>query len=151
MEIQSILNNAVISRLMTAQAAGTGDVLNSLAVDLAGAESALFLIELGSIAAGGIATVQLQGSEDNGVSDPFVNLYGTKIANAGNASGGNMLAIEARAIQSKRFVRVTITRTGGANVGIDSVIAEVFALKNLVAAQGATIDGSLQVVGLLPA
>ena len=142
--IRSLLNGAVFKKIIAYTSASNTGTTTSTVVDCAGAEGALFLIDLGTVSTGGLATCKVQQSSDDGDADAYSDVEGSELVNIGDASTIKQMLLEVINPQ-KRYLKLLITR-GVANVVIDGVIAITFGYKAEVTTQGATVDGSLQLV-----
>ena len=133
-----LLKNCQIVRHNGAVAAGT-TAINPTGVDMAGYNSALFIVALGAITATGVPALKLQQSADNST---FEDLTGSAIA-VTDADGSKYMAIEV-VRPNKQYVRCAVTRTT-ANVVVDGIVC---ILSNPVAKQPLTITtlGNKQLV-----
>ena len=142
--IRSLLNGVMFEKVLAyTSASDTGDT-DTTSVDCAGAEGVLFLVDLGTVSTGGLATCKVQQSSDDGSSDAFSDVEGSSLVNIGDASTIKQLLIEVINPQ-KRYQRLRITRSVG-DVVIDGVIAMTFGHKAEAVDQGTTVDGSIQLV-----
>ena len=143
--IQSILKSAEVRNISVYTAAGTGDVITSSAIDMLGYESAIVLVKLGAVTAGGVVTLKMQQSDDDAAADAYSDIAGSALANVGNASTLKIMAVEILN-PKKRYLKCLATRSGGQNVVIESITVLLFGAKVEPVALGATVDGSLQLV-----
>lgn len=107
-------------------AAGTGDTQTSSAVNLNLDQAVMLSIILGTVASGGAGLIKVQGSNDNGVADPFVDLMNTGVPYT-SANSGQGIIIDLYRPQ-KRYLQVVIERTGGGNATVQSIVAYVYHL-----------------------
>jgi len=137
--IKSLLKNCKFERLKASQSAGT-TVVTSDVLDMAGFESVLIKVILGTVTEGGSCTVKVQGCDTSG--GTYVDLEGTSIQNTGSSDSDNYMLVEI--INSKyRYLKVVATRAD-ANVEIDSIDAIQFGAKALPVSQGSDVDVSEQ-------
>ena len=142
--IRSLLNGVVFSKVIPYTSANNTGTTTSTAVDCAGAEGVLFIVDLGTVSTGGLATCKLQQSSDDASTDAYSDIEGSELVNIGDASTIKQMLIEVINPQ-KRYIKLLITRSVG-NVVIDGAIAATFGHKAEAVTQGATVDGSLQLV-----
>lgn len=142
--IRSLLNGALFQKVIGYTAAASTGTTTSDAVDCAGAEGVLFLVDLGAITSTGTVTCKVQQSSDDAASDAYSDVAGSSIVNVGDASTTKQILVEVINPQ-KRYLKLLATRAT-ANVVIDGVTAIKFGLKSEAATQGATVDGSKQLV-----
>lgn len=138
----SILKNVRIQRCMSAVAAGT-TTQNGDAVDMANAETVLFIAAFGSITAGAVTGLKAQQSSDNGSTDDFTDLEGTLVTIADDQDN-KVLALEV-VRPAKKYVRPVVVR-GTQNAVIDGVIAIVGNVRVMPVEQGSTVADSKSVV-----
>jgi hypothetical protein len=88
--------------------------LTTGAVDLQQSKRAIFLLTIGTVAAGGSVSAKLQESTDNST---FTDLAGTNLALTGLTTASKISTLEVNYSQiTKRYVRLSITETGSQNV-----------------------------------
>lgn len=141
----SLLKNFRLLRVKGPVAAGQTAV-KSDGVDMAGAQSCLFVVGLGTLSAGNVTTVKLQGSNTD-VDGNYVDLASSSY-NVQD-SEDNLLALIEIIKPKYRYVRVVVT-PATANGVIDLIIAMVgVTLRNLPVTQSTshcTHYGNLSVV-----
>jgi hypothetical protein len=86
----------------------------------------MFSIILGTVAAGGEGIIKVQGSRDNGVAYPFVDLANTAVPFT-SANSGQGFIIDLYQPQM-RYLQVVVMRNGSGNVTIQSIVAYVYHL-----------------------
>jgi len=108
-----------VTRLSNAVAAGQTTV-NGSSVDMQGFEAVTFYVLIGSITSSGTVDVKAQQSNDDGNSDAFADLEGTKISYADDDD--NQVAVLEVVNPQERYVRPVVVR-GTADSVIDGIIA----------------------------
>ena len=112
-----------IDRVMTSQAAGTGDTLTTNTVDMqadGGYEGCLFVIAFGAITASAVTTVTAQQSADDST---YNDIEGSSISVADDDDDELVFLDIYKPID--RYLQVDITRAT-ANAEIDSVTAYLY-------------------------
>jgi len=139
----SLLDNIQIKRVLAPVVAGTSTQTTS-SVDCAGKQCVLFVTGLGTLSAGNVNTVKIQGSDDNSA---WVDLTASSFTVPDSEDNLLVLAQVVRPVH--RYVRLSIARAT-ANAVIDLVIAisGVFVRNHPLANDGADIShyGNLNVV-----
>lgn len=119
-------------------AAGSGDVQTSSAVDMGGITTGggaiMFIIALGTVATGGGGLIKIQGSDDNGVADPFVDLQNTGVQYTSTQSGQGVIVDVYRPL--KRYLQCVVMRGTGGNTTIQSIVALLYHLRQPPVALG---------------
>ncbi len=121
---------AELHRVVTAQAISTG--VNSDSVDLRDYDGACFVAQFGALS--GTATVKLQQSDDDGVSDDFTDMSGTVVA---GATDDDKMVVFDIIRPSKRYIRAVVS--GQALDEIDSVLAILYMPRVQPVTQGSTV------------
>ena len=142
--IRSLLNGAFFQKVIPYTSASNTGTTTSTAVDCAGAEGVLFIVDLGTVTGNGLATCKLQQSSDDAAADAYSDIEGSELASIATTGTLRQLLIEVINPQ-KRYLKLLVTRSVD-NVVIDGAIAVKFGLKSEAVTQGATVDGSLQLV-----
>lgn len=128
--------------LSSGVAAGLGDTQLSAVLDMGESQGALFTVQLGTVAAGGTGTIQLQSSEDNGVTDAYANIAATAQAFTSTNSGHAFVLDLSR--PQKRYHQVAITRGGTGDTTIQSVTAFKYHVGVAPESPGTNVDGVLE-------
>jgi len=117
----NLLNDVKISRVKAASAAGVTAV-NSDGVDMQGFEEVTFLLAAQGITSGGVQSISLSQSDDDGSTDAYSALLGTGITIADD-DDNQTFALSVKNPQ-KRWVRLEIARATQ-----NSAFSEIFALR----------------------
>lgn len=102
--------------------AGTTDV-NSGSVDTLGYRVCRFIVLLGTLSANAIFEASVEQSSDDGSTDTFTGVTGTKVAVSADTDDDKLLIVEVRDPQ-ERYLRLAFNRGTGNSV-IDGVLAEL--------------------------
>lgn len=116
--MHNLFRGCKVTRVMTAQSAGTSNV-NGNAVDMAGWDGVAFIATFGTITAGAVTSVKAQQAQNSNVSDA-ADLIGTGITVADDDD--NQAAIIDIYRPQERYVRPVVVR-GTQNAVIDGVLA----------------------------
>jgi hypothetical protein len=143
--IESLLKDTVSQRIKVYQSASNTGTITSDAVDTAGCEGVLFVVTLGTVSTGGLATCKLQQSSDDASADAYADIEGSELVSTGDAASTLKMLIEIKNPQ-ERYLKLLLTRSV-ANVVVDSIDAIKFGFKKLPITADATVDGSLYLVG----
>jgi hypothetical protein len=119
-------------------AAGTDDTIESASVDMATkqAQSCCFMVKFGAITASAVTDIRIQQSSDDGSSDSFADIVGSKVSVA--ATDDDKIAMVEIVRPTERYVRCQITRAT-ANAVIDSITAVIGNLRVSAANDDATV------------
>ncbi|MGW8256006.1 MAG: hypothetical protein ACWGMZ_00820 [Thermoguttaceae bacterium] len=128
-----------ITRVLNAEAAGSGDTVVSDSVDMKGFCDVTFIVALGACASSATGTVKAQQSSDDGSADTFADLLGTGMTY--DQDSDNKLLVLEIVEPRERYVRCAIARAA-ANSAIDSVIAIQTRPGDEPVTQGATVLAS---------
>ena len=131
----NIQQNTKTIRVMNGQAAGTGDTIDSTAVDMSGYEGVLFLAAFGALTATQVTSMKAAQGLTSGGS--FDDLLGTKLGPLADTDGDKVLSLDIYRPRD-RFVRVSITRAT-ANAVIDGVVAILYGPKKAKPAKDASV------------
>lgn len=115
----NLANNVKVTRVMNAQAAGTGDTLSGSAVDMQGFEGVMFIAQFGTLTAGAVTTLKAQQDTASGMGSA-ADLEGTAQSIADSADNDCLILDIYR--PRERYVRPQITRAT-ANAVVDGIIA----------------------------
>ena len=143
MAMIDILKHIKVTRVMNAVAAGT-TTQNGTGVDMTGFEGVLFVAAFGTLTATQVTSLNAQQSSDDGSTDTYDDLAGTKAGPLADADSNKLLAIDVYRPQ-KKFVRPTVVR-GTANAVIDGVIAIQYNLKKEPSTQPTSVSASKAIV-----
>ena len=128
-------NEARVTRIMGAVAAGFGDTQTSAIIDMAGYEAVTFIVLMGAIAAGGSANITVNQGNDPALADTAV-VEGAAVTFT-DADDGLAALIDIRQ-PTDRYLEVDIARAV-ANVAIDGVLAAQYRVRDLPVTQDATV------------
>jgi len=132
----SFAKNALWTRAMDGQAAGTDDTLTGTAIPVGVARDITFVFAFGTITATAVTTCKLQGctaSDGTGATD----LTGTGVSVAAD-DDDQIAVIEVTEMNGYAYVRPAIVRAT-ANAVVDSVVAIQTKHANAPPTQGATV------------
>ena len=107
-----------------AAAVAAQTALTTDAVDTKGFEGCMFIALLGSIAAGGVATLKAQQSSDDD-SDTYADLLGTAIANVAAGEGDDNLLVLDIHQPRERYLKAVLTRATG-DIACGGIIALLY-------------------------
>lgn len=114
----SLLDNAKVTKVKATQSSA-GTAVNSDSVDMQGYEGVAFFASLGTANSGNF--MKIQQSSDDGSSDSFADLTGTKVS-----SDGTSTDLLAEVYQPReRYVRAVVDRSG-ANSTVEAIWAVRF-------------------------
>lgn len=130
-------DEVVVDRVLAGVAAGTSDQ-TSAAVDSAGFDEITFMAAFGALTAGQVTSIKLQQSDDDGATDSYGDIEGTKSSLLADTDGDKMLLVTIRPV--KRYLKCIIDR-GTQNAVIDGI----WAFKRN--ARGVPVTQSADVVG----
>jgi len=125
-------------RVSNAVAAGS-TVISSAGVQVAGGDSVLFLIALGTVTTA--PTVHAEQSSDDASADAYADLENSEIDTIADADDNLLVLLDIRRPQEE-YVRCVVDRTAG-NVVIDGIFALVYDSKELPVTQGSDVAASL--------
>lgn len=120
MNLQQLGPGVKVTRVKVAVAAGTGDTIQSDAVDMAGFEGVMFVVQFGTITATAVTTVKGQQSATAGLAGTEADLLGTAQSVADSDDGKATVLDIYR--PGKRYVNCAVVRAT-ANVVIDGILA----------------------------
>lgn len=132
----NLLGNVDIIRHSNAVAAGKTVVTPAAGIDMAGAENLLFVAQFGAITAGADCYIEARGSDDDGDSDPYTPLDGTRLAVADTDDNKVVLLQINRPVH--RYIKLIIHRDTQ-NVVVDSVLAIRSGMRTYPVAADATV------------
>ena len=115
----NFLTNIKLTRVENAAVAGV-TTLTSDVIDMKGFDGVTFVATLGAVLTNALNVFQAQHS-DVGDGSGMTNVAGSSVATAASAGANKLLVLEI-ARPTKRFLRVTLTRTI-ANTVLDSITA----------------------------
>jgi hypothetical protein len=95
-------------RHSNAVAAGTSTITPSAGIDTKGFRRAVFLVEVGAIVSGGVQSVKIQQSDDDGSSDAYSDLEGTSLSIT-DAQGSKVAIVEVLE-PAKRYLKCIMSR-----------------------------------------
>lgn len=127
--METLIQNAKVSRVMNAVSAGTSDT-NSSSLDMKGWDSVLFIASFGTLSTGAVTSIFAQQSSDDGSSDAWTALKGTRVSIA-EADDNKVLLLEV-AKPRERYVRCSVDR-GTGNAVIDNIVALQYNLTGTIA------------------
>lgn len=114
----SVLKNTKITKVK-ATVSSAGTTVDSDSVDMTGFEGVAFLASIGTANSGNFITAQQ--SSDDGSSDAFTNLTGTKVASDGTSTDLLVEVYQPR----EQYVRAHVDRSG-ANTTVEAIWAVQF-------------------------
>jgi hypothetical protein len=123
-----------LQRVSNAVAAGTSTVTSS-SVDMKGYENCLFVVAFGAIVSGGVQSVKVQQSSDDGSTDAYSDLEGTSVSVADN--NDNQLVYVEIARPTKRYLKCIVSRATQ-NSTVDAIIAVLSGNKDMPTTHDAT-------------
>jgi len=128
-----------ISILTTvAEGAAAQTTITSDALNMAGFDSACFIVPVGPVTAGAVTTMKLQQSDDDGSSDAYSDVLGTSITIAD--SDDNKLKYLDVYRPGKQYLKIVIARaTQDATVG--GIFAVQYNASSLPVTQGTDVAG----------
>ena len=126
---------------VTAGAAGTSDI-NSTAVDMAGFEGVMFLVQMGAIVSGAVTSVKVQQSDDDGSSDDYTDVEGTAQTVADNDDEEVFYVDVFR--PRKRYVRLVVDR-GTQNATCSAVAVKYGPTRKMPTTHGTGVNGETHV------
>lgn len=111
------------------QAAGTGaDAVEGAGIDTLGYEVALFVVEMGAIAAAANTSVavQIRESSDNNDSDAWADLAGATTGVIANSGQNEVYLIEVNLSEVERYLSPTVDggSSGGGLVGVSCLLMQ---------------------------
>jgi hypothetical protein len=136
---QQLLPQVKVTPVKNAVAAGTGDTIQSDAVDMAGFEGVMFIVKFGAIVAGAVTTVKAQQSATAALAGTEDDLTGTAISVADDDD--NQVAILDIYRPGDRYVNCAVVRATQ-NVTIESIVAVQYGANNVPVTQPSTVSGS---------
>jgi hypothetical protein len=122
MEIQSLLKDCKIVRVMNAVAAGTSDQ-NSSVVDTQGWDGVCFIAAFGTLTATQVTLLKAQHGDASNLSDA-ADITGAATAALADGDSNKLAVVDVRR-PVKRYARAVVDR-GTANAVIDGVIAILY-------------------------
>lgn len=140
--MNNLLSELKITRVKTAQAVATTDVTSD-AVDMAGFETVVFVVEHGAIT-DGTPDIHAQQSSDDGGSDAYSDLEGTLVTVAD--ADDNLITLLEIYRPQKQYVKCIVDRAGSTGSVVDSILAIQGFARILPVTQGATVGNALIVV-----
>ena len=141
MELQSILKDCQIIRVINATAAGAADV-NSSVVDTQGFDGVCFVAAIGALVATQVTSLKAQHGDAANLADA-ADITGAATAAMADGDSNKMLVCDVRR-PTKRYVRCVLKRAT-ANATIDGVVAILYRAAKLPAALDASISQSVGV------
>lgn len=135
--MNSMLKECKMTRVMTAQAAGTDDV-NSDVVDMQGFEGVEFCACFGTLTASAVTSVKVQQGAKSDGSD-MADLAGTSVSIA-DTDDNKMVLVDVYRPE-KQYVRLVVDR-GTANAVIDCVCACQYGARKVPVTQSTTVAAS---------
>lgn len=138
LNILNLLKEVEFDRIMTAQAAGTGDTLDTDPIDFSDCESATIVVLFGAIVAGCVLTIKAQQGSASNLSDA-ADLEGTS-QTVPDTADNKMAIIEIRQPR-EQYVRARITRATQ-NATIDGVLVIKHGKKIFPVTQGSDVVSS---------
>lgn len=139
--LPSILKDMKITRVNNAAAAAQTE-LDSSCVDMAGFDSVLFVIALGTVTDASVMTMTIKSNPTNSNSGGTTEKAGTAVT--ASTSSNKTMAVEVHK-PSQRFVYCAFTRTAQ-NAAVDAIYAIQFNAKSVPQTHGlldAVISGPL--------
>ncbi len=130
-----LLKNSEIQRISNAVAAGQ-TTITSDAVDMQGFEVCTFLIPFGAITTGGVQSIKIQQSSDDGSSDGYSDLEGSSVTVADDQD--NKVCIVEVIKPLKRYLKCIISRATQNSV-VDAIIAIKTNPRDVPVTQGSTV------------
>lgn len=116
----NLLTNLKVTRHNGPVAAGTTTITPSAGIDMKGFESCLFIVPFGAITAGGVQSIEVHQSSDDGVGDAYSALAGTNVAVADDDD--NKYAMVEVRNPGKRYLKCIVNRATQ-NSAIDGIVA----------------------------
>lgn len=132
-----------ISRPSNAVAAGA-TASNGSGVDMQGYNGVIFIAALGTLTATQVTSLKAQQSDDNGSSDDYTDIEGSKTDAMQDGDSNKMLVVDIYK-PTKRYVRPVVNR-GTANAVIDGVIAIRYNADRIPLELGAAVAASKALV-----
>jgi len=132
----SLLKNSQIVRHSNAVTAGSSAITPSAGVDRSNAEVVTFLVPFGAITSGGVQSIEVHQSDDDGVADAYSALLGSNVVVADDDD--NKVAVVEIVKPTKRYLKCVVNRATQ-NSAIDGILAILTGLKNYPVTQGATV------------
>lgn len=143
MSIVNLSRAVFVERHENAVAAGTGTITPADGVDCLGKGGCTFLVSFGTILATAVTGIRVKGSDDDGATDPYVDLAGTGVSVPDTASD-LVVGVDIPSPQ-KRYLKLYIDRVT-ANAALDGIIALVYDASNLPVIQDSPTVSSFSVV-----
>ena len=134
----SELQNILTLRHSNAVAAGTTAITPSSGVNMAGYSACRFIVSWGAITASGVQSVEVHQSSDDGSSDAYTALAGTKVTVADDDD--NKLTIIDIQHPGECYLKCIVNRATQ-NSAIDGIIAMLSMAKTQPASEHADVQG----------
>ena len=115
-----------------AEAAATGTITPASGVDLAGFKECTFGVLVGDIGSGGVPTVTIQQSEDDGDSDAYSDVEGSLVTLADD-DDDSVVKVSVKNPQ-KRYLKCLVGRAT-ANIAVGGIVAVLSGAGKLVVTQ----------------
>lgn len=145
MSTNAHLSDMVVTTSVEAAAvAGTTD-LTSDTVDTAGYDGCRFIALVGALSANQVTELKITQSDDDGSSDAYSDVAGTKAGPMVTATDGGKLLITDILRPQKRYLRAVFLRETG-NAVLDRVIVELYRGRNLPVTQSSSIAALVKTV-----
>jgi len=127
-----------ITRHSNAVSAGTTAITPSSGIDMAGFDGCLFLILWGAITAGGVQSAEVHSSEDDGFSDAYAALEGTKVTVADDDD--NKVTYLDILNPPERYLKCIVNRATQ-NSAVDGIVAIQYRGRSAPVTQPASVAG----------
>lgn len=121
--IENLSKNAKLTRHNNAAAAGQTTITPTSGIDMSGFESCMFVVAWGTIAATGVQSIEVHGSDDDGVADAYTALLGTKVTVADDDD--NKLTYVEVVQPTCRYLKCVVNRATA-----DSTVDGIFAIQS---------------------
>lgn len=130
-------NNTI--RHSNAVAAGVTTITPSTGIDMNSWSRCAFLVHWGTIVTGGVQSIEIHQSSDDGVADPYTGLLGTNVSVAD--TDDNKVTIVEVFKPRERYIKCIVNRAIQ-NSTVDGILAIQSEVKVPAAAADSTVSGS---------
>lgn len=131
----NLLLSTKVTRVKAAVAAGTTDVTSD-AIDMEGFDAALFTVLFGTLTAGQVTSLLVQGSTDSAFTSPQALVGAVSIAFA-DTDDDKVAMIEVQKVPDYRYLRIVVDR-GTANAVVDGILAMQYSARKQPTTHDAT-------------
>ena len=130
--------NSKLTRHSNAVAAGTSTITPGSGIDMQNFESCLFMILWGAIVSGGVQSVEAHQSSDDGGSDAYTALLGSKVTVTD--TDDNKITYVDVVKPRERYLKLIVNRATQ-NATVDGIIAIQYGPRKMPITQDSTVSG----------